>query len=136
MRADARTALPASAATCVSAKACAGAISSRRSRPSGTTRRRSRRWRSPARSRPASSGSAPLLQRVPIGEVGAPGAALGVTHLVVGELIGIELGPPRRLVVVDAGVVPAEDRVLHRAVGRTERRERVLLLHVGGGPPA
>src|SRR6266545_3441320 len=63
-----------------------------------------------------------------VGQVGPPGAALGVGDLVAAERVVLEGRALLRLVAVEARVVAAEDRVLDRPVGGAERREAMLLL--------
>src|ERR1044071_9466303 len=77
-------------------------------------------------------GSRRLAERVAVGEIGSPGTPLRVELLVASELVAIERGALIALVVIQPRIVAAEDSVLHRAVGRPERRQAVLLLQLLG----
>src|SRR5262249_24087352 len=67
-------------------------------------------------------------RRVAIGQVGPARAGLGIQRLVAGQLVVLERGMLIALVVIEPCIVAAEHRGLHRSVGRSQRRQAVLLL--------
>src|SRR6186713_2345593 len=70
------------------------------------------------------------LRDVAVGHVGAARAVLLVGFLDARDAIGDDLGLLLRRDAVEPRVVAAENRGLDRAVGRAQRLEAVLLLHV------
>src|SRR6185436_10596447 len=90
-------------------------------------------WRPPicsARSRTEKENLA--FVDVAVGEVGALAAVLLVDRLAVRELVVLERAHHLRRVAVEAGVVAAEDRGLHRTGGGPHWREAVFLLDLLG----
>src|SRR5476649_2060217 len=79
----------------------------------------------------SATGRSARPRDVTVAQIAASGTVLPVRRLERGEAV-LRPEPGMALEVVEPRHVLAEDRILDRAVGRTERGEAVLLLHVLG----